>query len=155
MSVQRKGSPAARGLRFGLIVSSFNEFATGRLLEGAEACLERHGGRAEERTVIRVPGAWELPLAAGRAASSGNFDALVVLGALIRGETPHFDVLAHAVTRELARLSVDNDLPIGFGLLTTENVDQAAARAASGSANKGWEAALAALEMVGVLSGGE
>jgi len=139
--------PDARGLRVALIVSRFNEDVTRRLLEGASRCLDRLGGSQADRTVLRVPGAWELQAAAQWAARTRRFDAIVALGALIRGETPHFEVLAHQVARGLARVTLDESVPVSFGVLTTDDLGQALARAGDGPDNKGWEAALAAVEM--------
>jgi 6,7-dimethyl-8-ribityllumazine synthase len=141
----------ARGMRIGIAVSRFNHEVTARLLAGAKACLDRHGSDPSQRTVVHVPGAWELQLAAQRLAATGRYDAIIALGALIRGETPHFDVLAHQVARGLGRVSLDASLPVIFGVLTTENVEQALARSEDGPANKGFEAALAAIEMVDVV----
>ena len=143
-----EGSLDARGLRVALVVSRFNDLVTERLLAGAVDCLARHGGGEDERTIVRVPGSWELPLAAKRAATSGKFDAVVALGALIRGETPHFDVLAAAVAKGLSQVALAEGVPVIFGVLTTDTVEQALDRAGSKSGNKGWDAALSAIEMV-------
>ncbi len=134
-------------MRFALVASGFNDFICGRLLAATEDCLERHGAGAESRTVVRVPGSWEIPLAARRLADTGRYDAIVALGALIRGETPHFDVLAAEVARGLARVALETGVPVGFGVLTTETVEQAIERAGAKAGNKGWDAALSALEM--------
>ena len=146
-----EGTLDGREMSFALVVSRFNEFVTSHLLLGAEDCLERHGVPADRRTVVRVPGAWEIPLAARKLAESGRYDALVALGVLIRGETPHFDVLAGEVTRGLARVGMDSGVPVGFGVLTTETVEQAIERAGAKAGNKGWDAALSALEMASLL----
>ena len=146
-----QGSRDATGLRGALVVSRFNEFVTSRLLDGAREYLERH--EAAEPAVVHVPGAWEIPLAVDRALDTGRFDFAVALGALIRGETYHFDVLADEVTRALSEISLGRGVPVGMGVLTVDTVEQAEARAVSGSANKGWEAALAAVEMTHVLRG--
>jgi 6,7-dimethyl-8-ribityllumazine synthase len=135
-------------MRIGLAVSRFSREVTERLLSGALACLDHHGGDAADRTVVHVPGAWELQLAAQRLARHGRHDAVLALGCLIRGETPHFDVLAHQVAAGLGRVGLDESLPVIFGVLTTENLEQALARSEDGPSNKGWEAALAAIEMV-------
>lgn len=137
-------------IRVALVVSRFHDFVTEKLLDGAERCLERHGCTAERRTVVRVPGAWEIPQAAKRLTTGGGFDAIIGLGALIRGETPHFDVLAAEVARGLGQVGLDSGVPTIFGVLTTNTVEQALARAGAKSGNKGWEAALAALEMTGL-----
>ena len=143
-----QGGLDARGLRVALVVSRFNDLVTERLLAGAVDCLARHGGGEDERTSVRVPGSWELPLAAKRAAASGKFDAVVALGALIRGETPHFDVLAAAVSKGLAQVALTEGVPVIFGVLTTDTVEQALDRAGSKAGNKGWDSALSAIEMV-------
>ena len=143
-----EGNLDARGLRVALVVSRFNDFITERLLAGALDCLARHGGSEDDRTIVRVPGSWELPQAAKRAAASGRFDAVVALGALIRGETPHFDVLTAEVAKGLAQVALGEGIPVVFGVLTTDTVEQAMDRAGSKSGNKGWDAALSAIEMV-------
>jgi 6,7-dimethyl-8-ribityllumazine synthase len=135
-------------LRIALVVSRFNERVTEGLLRGAEACLDEHGCGADRRRVFRVPGAWEIPALARRTAESGRFDAVVTLGALIRGETAHFDVLASSVAHSLACLAREADVPIVFGVLTTDNGAQAIARSEPGPRNKGREAARSALEMI-------
>lgn len=145
-----EGPLSASGLRFGLVVSRFNSLVADRLLEGALDCLIRHGAREEDLTVVKVPGAWELPLAADRLASSGKFQAVVALGALIRGETPHFDVIAAECAKGLAQVGLARQLPVVFGVLTCDTMDQALDRAGGKAGNKGWEAALAAIEMAQV-----
>ena len=125
-----------------------DRIVTGKLLDGAQDCLERHGCAAENRTVVKVPGSWELPLAASKLAKSGKYDAVVALGALVRGETPHFDLLAAEVTKGLAQVSLDSGVPVIFGVLTADTVDQAIDRAGAKAGNKGWDAALSAIEMV-------
>jgi 6,7-dimethyl-8-ribityllumazine synthase len=142
-----EGSLDAKGVKVALVVSRFNEFVTSRLLAAAEDCLERHGGSSDDRTVVRVPGSWELPLAAKKLAAAGRYDAIVALGALIRGETSHYDLLAAQVARGLAQIALDGGLPVIFGVLATDTVEQALERAGVGSGNRGWDAALAALEM--------
>jgi 6,7-dimethyl-8-ribityllumazine synthase len=138
----------ARDLKVALVVSRFNDFITARLLEGAEDCLERHGCASDARTVVRVPGSWEVPQAVKKLAESGRYDAIIALGALVRGETPHFDMLAGEVTKGLAQIGLDHGLPVIFGILTTDTVEQAMDRAGAKSGNKGWDAALSAIEMV-------
>jgi len=137
------------GLSGVVVVARFNEFVTERLLEGATGCCERESLASPE--VLRVPGAWEIPLAVDRALATGRFDFAVALGALIRGETYHFDVLSDEVTRALSEIARARELPIGMGVLTVETVDQAVERAGEGSANKGWEAAIAAIDMARLL----
>lgn len=134
--------------RFGLIVSRFNSFISERLLEGAVDCLVRHGANASDLTVIRVPGAFEIPLAAKRAAASKRYAGLICLGAVIRGATPHFDYVAAEVSKGVATIMLDANIPIGFGVLTTDTLEQAIERAGSKSGNKGWEAAMSVIEMV-------
>jgi 6,7-dimethyl-8-ribityllumazine synthase len=142
-----------RDLGFALVVSRFNDFVTSRLLAGAQDCLTRHGVDPARIAVVRVPGSWEIPLAASVLARSGRHDGIVALGVLVRGETPHFDVLAGEVARGLSRVTMDTGVPVGFGVLTTESVDQAIERAGAKSGNKGWDAALSALEMASLLRG--
>jgi 6,7-dimethyl-8-ribityllumazine synthase len=144
----REGRLDGSGIRVALVVSRFNDLVTAKLLSGAEDCLERHGCTAEQRTVVRVPGAWEIAQASKKLATRGEFDAIVGLGALIRGETPHFDYLAAQVSRGLAQIGLDSGIPTIFGVLTTDTIEQAMSRAGAKTGNKGWEAALSALEMV-------
>jgi 6,7-dimethyl-8-ribityllumazine synthase len=141
-----EGNLDGTGLRVAIVVSRFNGQITERLLAAAEDCLERHGCGSESRTVVRVPGAWELPFAVQRVVSAGEHDAVVALGALIRGDTPHFDVIAHEVARGLGQIARDGGVPVSFGVLTTNTVEQAIDRSGAKSGNKGWEAALAAVE---------
>ncbi len=137
----------ASGLRFAVIVSRFNDFVTDRLLEGALQALKEHGADESRIEVIRVPGAFEIPLATKQIAAGGRHDAVVCLGAIIRGDTPHFDYIADAVTRGLGALTLEYRLPISFGVLTTNSVEQAMERAGERTQNKGFEAALTAIEM--------
>lgn len=141
------GTPSGAGRRIAVIASRFNEPITAKLVEGAMDALSRHGTERESVDVVWVPGAWELPSAAVQLLETGEYDALVALGAVIRGETPHFDYVAGEASRGLARASTDYGRPIGFGLLTCDTVEQAEARAGGAHGNKGWDAALAALEM--------
>ena|SRR5689334_22715997 len=141
------GTPSGRGRRFAIVASRFNEDVTSKLVAGATDALLRHGVPQEEIDIVWVPGAWELPAAARRLLSSDSYDALVAVGAVIRGDTPHFDYVAGEATRGLGRASAEYDRPIGFGLLTCDNMEQAMARAGGAHGNKGWDAALAALEM--------
>ena len=143
-----EGSLDAAGARFGLVVSRFNDLLTGRLLEGAIDCLIRHGARDEDITVVKVPGAWELPFVAERLAASGKHDAVVALGVLIRGATPHFDYIAAEAAKGLAQAAMATGVPVAFGVLTTDTLEQAIERAGSKAGNKGWQAAQAAIEMV-------
>ena len=142
-----EGSPSGEGRRFGLVVARFNHFVTEPLLEGAVAGLKEHGVRDEDLTVVRVPGTFELPPVALRMARSGRFDAIIAIGAVIRGGTPHFDYVAAEAAKGTAEVSMQTGLPVAFGILTCDTVDQAVERAGEGASNKGWEAAAAALEM--------
>ena len=146
-----EGKPDAGGIRVGIIVSRFNQFITEKLLDGAREGFHSHGGRENDLTVVRVPGAFEIPIVADKMAASGKYDALVCLGAVIRGDTPHFDYVCDAVTRGLGEALRLHKIPIGFGVLTTDNVQQAMDRAGLKDANKGYEALLVAVEMVHVL----
>lgn len=138
--------PKGRGRRLCLVVSRFNPMVTERLLEGARREALRHGVAEEDVDVVRVPGAWELTGAVGRVLDRG-YDAVVALGAVVRGETPHFDYICQGVTAGLARLSATSGVPISFGILTTDDLEQALARAGGAAGHKGAEAAAAALEM--------
>jgi 6,7-dimethyl-8-ribityllumazine synthase len=139
------------GKRFGLVVSRFNELITKQLLAGAHDCLLRHGVAEDAIEVAWVPGAWEIPLALRHLGRAGRFDALVALGAVIRGATPHFDYVCSGAASGVASVSLELDLPIAFGVLTTDSLEQAFERAGSKAGNKGWDAALSALEMAGLL----
>ncbi|MEO5332569.1 MAG: 6,7-dimethyl-8-ribityllumazine synthase [Magnetococcus sp. YQC-5] len=143
-----EGKLDATGFRFAIIVSRFNSFITERLLEGAVDCLVRHGAEPGLLTVLRVPGAFEIPMAAQKAASSGRFAGILCLGAVIRGATPHFDYVASEVTKGVASVSLSSGIPIGFGVLTTDTLEQAIERAGSKGGNKGWETALSVIEMI-------
>jgi len=133
-------------MRFGVVAARFNEDVTSRLLEGAVACLESHGATADEIEIYRVPGAFELPATVRRLLDDGRFDAVVAIGALIRGETPHFEYIATQTCQGLSQVSVETGIPVAFGVITCDTMDQARARSSKGR-NKGWEAALAAIEM--------
>ena len=146
------GAADGRGRRVAVVVSRFNERITHRLLDGCLQALTKHGTPLGDVDVFWVPGAWELSLAVRRAAASERYDAVVALGAVIRGETPHFDYVAGEAARTLAQASADFDLPVAFGVLTTDTMEQAESRAGGDHGNKGWDAALAALEMVDLFS---
>ena len=146
-----EGKLDARGVKIGIIVSRFNNFITEKLLNGALEGLKSHGGEENDVTVIRVPGAFEIPLLAERMAASGKYDALVCLGAVIRGDTPHFEYVSDAVTRGIGEAISRHRIPIGFGVLTTNTIEQAMERSGSKDANKGYEAALTAVEMINVI----
>jgi 6,7-dimethyl-8-ribityllumazine synthase len=143
-----EGMLDAKGFRFGLVVSRFNDLLTGRLVEGALDCLTRHGAREEDLTIVKVPGAWEVPLVAERLAVSGKVDAVVALGVLIRGATPHFDYLAAETAKGLAHVALSSGVPVSFGVLTCDSLEQALERSGSKAGNKGWQAAQSAIEMV-------
>ena len=146
------GSFDGRGLRIAVIASRFNEPVTKALLEGALDCLGRHNVRTEDTSVIWVPGAFEIPIAAKRMAVSGEVDAIVCLGAVIKGETAHFEYVSHHALNGIGRIGVDTGLPITCGILTTYTAEQATDRAGGKAGNKGFEAALAAIEMANLLS---
>ena len=146
-----EGSRRATGFRFALVVSKYNDFVTDRLQAGALAALAASGVGSDDITVIRVPGAFEIPLAAQHAAESGRFDAIVCLGCLIRGETSHYELIAGECAAGIQRVQLELTLPVVFGVLTTENLAQALARAGGASGNKGAEAAATAIEMANVL----
>jgi 6,7-dimethyl-8-ribityllumazine synthase len=146
-----EGQQEAKDLRFGLVVSKFNEFVTGRLLAGALEALKQAGADEQALVVAKVPGAFEIPLIARRMANSGQFDAIICLGAVIRGETPHFEYISAEASRGIARAAWESDIPVVFGVLTTENVEQALERAGGAERNKGAEAARTAIEMANLL----
>jgi len=141
------GTPSGEERRFAVVASRFNQEIVEKLVDGALDALVRHGAVADNVDVIWVPGAWELPIAARRLLASERYDALVAVGAVIRGDTPHFDYVAGEASRGLSQASADFDTPIGFGVLTCDNDEQARARAGGAHGNKGWDAALAAMEM--------
>jgi 6,7-dimethyl-8-ribityllumazine synthase len=147
----RKGSHDATGLRFGIVASKFNKFVTSRLLAEAVKALTRAGAREEDLEVVRVPGAFEIPLAARQLARSGRFDAVVCLGAVIRGDTPHFDYIAAEASRGILQASMDTNVPVVFGVLTTDTVAQAIERADPAKHNRGADAAVTAIEMANVM----
>jgi 6,7-dimethyl-8-ribityllumazine synthase len=140
-----------KGAKFAIVASRFNHFIVDRLVEGALDALVRHGASDADITIVRVPGAWEIPVAVKRlAASAGGrkVDAIIALAAVIRGSTPHFDYVAAEVSKGVAQISLDTGLPISFGVLTTDTIEQAVERAGTKSGNKGWDAAACAIEMV-------
>jgi len=141
------------GAKFALVASRFNHFIVDRLVEGAQDALVRHGADASKLTVVRVPGAWEVPLAVSRIAQSKKVDAIVALAAVIRGATPHFDVIVGEVSKGLAQIQLQMNVPISFGVLTTDTIEQAIERAGTKAGNKGWDAAVSAIEMVTLLRG--
>lgn len=147
-----EGRLDATGKRFGVVAARFNSRVVEPLLGGAVDCLVRHGADTENIVTVRVPGAWEVPLALEELAAAGNFDALVALAVVIRGETPHFDYICKECAHGVGRVSSTYRLPVGFGVLTCDNSDQAVERAGGKAGNKGWEAAHAALEMASLVS---
>jgi 6,7-dimethyl-8-ribityllumazine synthase len=146
-----RGKMDATGMRFGIVVSQFNSLITERLQAGAIDALCRHGVREEDIMVVQVPGAFDIPLFAQKMAASGRYNALVCLGAVIKGETPHFDYISAAMTQGIKEAMLAYGLPVTFGVLTTDSVEQALDRAGAKAGNKGFEAALAAIEMVNAL----
>src|SRR5476649_2544519 len=147
-----EGSERATGFRFAIVVSKYNDFVTDRLQAGALAALALAGVASDDITVVRVPGAFEIPLAAQHAAESGRYDAIVCLGCLIRGETSHFEYISSAVANGLTTAAAATGVPMAFGVLTTHSVEEALARAGEGSGNKGHEAAVAAVEMAEIVA---
>ncbi|KAB2338135.1 6,7-dimethyl-8-ribityllumazine synthase [Cytobacillus depressus] len=142
-----EGHLVGRGLKIGIVVSRFNEFITGKLLSGAEDALKRHGVAEEDVTVVWVPGVFEIPLAAKKLAESEKFDAIITLGTVIRGATPHFDFVSNEVSKGVATTGMQSGIPIIFGVLTTDTIEQAIERAGTKAGNKGWDAAVGAIEM--------
>lgn len=151
MTKNIEGEMVVRGARFGILLGRFNAFIGERLLDGAMDTLLRHGAEAAHVTVVRVPGAYELPLAAKAMAARKEYDALIALGAVIRGATPHFDYVAGECVKGLSQVGMEFDLPVAFGVLTVDNIEQAIERAGTKAGNKGVDAALSAIEMVNLL----
>lgn len=143
-----EGKLDASGQKIGIIVSRFNSFICERLLEGALDAIVRHGGNDADIHIARVPGAFEIPLAARKMADSGRYDGIVCLGAVIRGSTPHFDYVASEVSKGVASVALDSGVPISFGVLTTDTIEQAVERAGTKAGNKGFEAAVTAIETI-------
>ena len=146
-----EGKLDAKGLRFALLVSRFNHFITDRLLEGALDMLLRHNAREDDIEIMKVPGSFEIPLAAKKAAASGRYDAVVALGALVRGDTPHFEYISAEVIKGIATINLESEVPIALGVLTTDTIEQAIDRAGMKAGNKGGEAALSAIEMANLV----
>ena len=142
-----EGNLLGTGLKIGIVVSRFNEFITTRLLSGAEDALSRHGVNEDDISVMWVPGVYEIPLAAKKLAASGKYDAIITIGTVIRGATPHFDYVSNEVAKGVANVSLSTEVPVIFGVLTTENIEQAIERAGTKAGNKGYEAAVNAIEM--------
>ena len=148
---KKEGTLAASGIRIAILVSRFNSFITDRLLDGAINTYTRQGGSIEDIEVVHVPGAFELPVAAKKLAAKGGLDAMVALSAVVRGATPHFEFVSSAATSGISSVALDTGIPIGFGILTTDTVEQAIERAGAKSGNKGSEAMLTAIEMANLL----
>ena len=146
-----EGKLQAKDLKFGIVLSRFNDFITSRLLDGAVDGLLRHGASEKDIEVVRVPGSFEIPLVAKKMAASGKYDAVVCLGTVIRGATPHFDYVAAEVSKGIASASLETGVPIAFGVITSDTIEQAVERAGSKSGNKGWDAAMTAIEMAQVI----
>lgn len=143
-----EGKLSAKGMKIGIVASRFNDFICGRLIEGALDALIRSGADEKDVAIYKVPGAFELPLAAKKLAKSARFDAVVCLGAVIRGATPHFEYISAEVTKGIAAVGMETEIPVAFGVLTTDTIEQAIERAGTKSGNKGWDAAITAIEMV-------
>ncbi|MDL2272522.1 6,7-dimethyl-8-ribityllumazine synthase [Desulfovibrio sp. OttesenSCG-928-I05] len=146
-----EGQMNASGLRIAILAARFNDFIVDRLISGAVDYLSRHGGERDNLTIIRVPGAFEMPVVCARLAKSGKYDGILALGAVIRGSTPHFDYVASEATKGFAHVMLESGVPVGFGLLTTDNIEQAVERAGTKAGNKGVDAAAALLETIRVL----
>lgn len=146
-----EGHLDAKGLRFALVMARFNNFISERLLEGAIDALTRHGAKDEDLQVARVPGSFELPLVVKKLAASGRYDAIIALGAVIRGSTPHFDYVAAEASKGLAHCTLETEVPVSFGVLTTDTIEQAVERAGTKAGNKGWDAAMSAIEMANLM----
>jgi 6,7-dimethyl-8-ribityllumazine synthase len=146
-----EGELQAKGLKFGIIVSRFNDFITSRLLDGAIDALVRHGAKEDDIEVVKVPGSFEIPLVAKRMALKGTYNAVICLGTVIRGATPHFDYVAAEVSKGVAAASMETGVPIAFGVITSDTIEQAVERAGTKAGNKGWDAAITAIEMAQVL----
>ncbi|HET8797667.1 MAG TPA: 6,7-dimethyl-8-ribityllumazine synthase [Thermoanaerobaculia bacterium] len=142
-----EGDLSAAGLRFGIIASRFNDEIVSGLIDGALTCLRRHGADDDSIALFRVPGAFEIPMLVSRLVVDAECDAMITLGCLIRGETPHFDFISAQVTHDISRVAMRARLPVTFGVITCNTLEQAVARSSPGTSNKGWEAALAAIEM--------
>jgi 6,7-dimethyl-8-ribityllumazine synthase len=146
-----EGNLTAKGFAFGIVASRFNEFITARLLDGALDALRRHGADEDKITVARVPGSYEIPLVAKKMAASHQYDAVICLGTVIRGATPHFEYIAGEVAKGVAMVGLDTGVPVVFGVLTTDSIEQAVERAGTKAGNKGFDAACAAIEMANLL----
>ncbi len=146
-----EGELQAKGLKFGIVVSRFNDFITNKLLDGALDALLRHGAKEEDIDIVKVPGSFEVPMLARRLALKGTYNALICLGTIIRGATPHFEYIAAEVSKGIASASMETGLPIAFGIITSDTIEQAVERAGTKNGNKGWDAAITAIEMAQLL----
>jgi 6,7-dimethyl-8-ribityllumazine synthase len=146
-----EGALRAEGFRFAILASRWNDLIVSRLIGGAQDALRRLGARNDQLSLVRVPGSFEIPLACGRLARSGKYDAIICVGAVIRGETPHFDYIAGEVTKGIAQISLETGVPVSYGIITADTVEQAINRAGVKAGNKGFEAAMSAVEMVNLL----
>jgi 6,7-dimethyl-8-ribityllumazine synthase len=146
-----EGNLIAKDLKFGIIVGRFNEFIGGKLLSGALDALKRHGASEDDIEVVLVPGAFEIPLIAKKMAKSGKYDSVICLGAVIKGSTPHFDYVSSEVSKGIASVSLETEVPVIFGVLTTDTIEQAIERAGTKAGNKGYDAAVTAIEMANIL----
>lgn len=146
-----EGELSAKGLKFGIVVSRFNDFITGRLLDGAVDALVRHGAHEKDIETAKVPGAFEIPLIAKKMAAKGGYDAIICLGTVIRGATPHFEYVAAEVTKGIAAASIETGIPIAYGIITSDTIEQAIERAGTKAGNKGWDAAITAIEMAQII----
>ena len=152
MSKILEGFLSAKGKKFALVVSRFNELISTKLVEGALDCLKRHDADEKNITIVKVPGSFEIPLVALKAAKSGKYDAVICLGAVIRGDTPHFEYVASEVSKGVAQASFASEVPVIFGIITSDSIDQAIERAGTKAGNKGWDAALSAIEMADLVT---
>jgi len=152
MAKELQGMLNAQGKKFAIIVSRFNELISSKLLSGALDCLVRHQADEKNITIYWVPGSFEIPLVAQKAASSKKYDAVICLGAIIRGDTPHFDYVANEVAKGIAQVTLNTGLPVSFGVITADAIEQAIERAGTKAGNKGWDAAMSAIEMVDLLT---
>ena len=146
-----EGNVVAEGIKVGIVAARFNEFIVSKLVGGAEDGLVRHGVKEEDITVAWVPGAFEIPLIAKKMVKSGKYDAIICLGTVIRGQTSHYDYVCNEVSKGIAQVSLESELPVMFGILTTENIEQAVERAGTKAGNKGYDCALGAIEMVNLM----
>lgn len=146
-----EGELQAKGLKFGIVMSRFNDFITSKLLDGAMDALLRHGAKEDDIDVVKVPGSFEIPMVAKKMALKGTYNAIICLGTVIRGATPHFEYIAAEVSKGIASASMETGVPIAFGIITCDTIEQAVERAGTKSGNKGWDAAITAIEMTQLL----